>query len=290
MSEAPGGPPQNFLPVDQNQQKLNDFFGGDLKENPSDDLLNRMESFIEDHCHQLHELQEKFSEHNITDTWDSRDDFLSLDVAPYENVLNPVFLVEDRTDNPVFNKTTTVFSALCQEMISLQEEARETFYHPLNMFGIIPIDATSNNNNDDSKEREEAYGNGTTHTNGTSSEPNNTSSNNNNNNNKNDDNTMEMQIARFLPFLQKLCNFVLRVNAVIKNTVEQLAYLYHPKQKLYISTYKNVSMDYLLDRLSQTLTILVTLDIIVRENEELKDAWENYKKMIGYMRTTPDRY
>ena len=30
-SEAPGGPPDKFLPVDENQQKLNDFFGGDLK-------------------------------------------------------------------------------------------------------------------------------------------------------------------------------------------------------------------------------------------------------------------
>ena len=243
-----------------------------------------MESFIEDHASQLHALTDKFSQHNITDTWDSRDDFLSLDVAPYENVLNPVFLVEDRTDNPVFNKTTTVFSALCQEMIELQEEARNKFYNPLNMFGIIPLDT---NNHDDSKEREEAYGNGATYANG-NTEPNGNALNNNSS--SDDDNTMEMQIARFLPFLQELCNFVLRINAVIKNTVEQLAYLYHPKQKLYISTYKNVSVDYVLDRLSQTLTILVTLDIIVRENEELKDAWENYKKMIGYMRTTPDRY
>ncbi len=108
-ADTPGGS-SNLLPVDQNQQKLNDFFGGDLKgtllscsrtntmqsetrhytENPSDDLLNRYETFIEGHCAQLHQLQEKFCEHNITDTWDSRDDFLSLDVSPYENVLNPV--------------------------------------------------------------------------------------------------------------------------------------------------------------------------------------------------------
>ena len=30
-AEAPGAANANFLPVDQNQQKLNDFFGGDLK-------------------------------------------------------------------------------------------------------------------------------------------------------------------------------------------------------------------------------------------------------------------
>ena len=207
-----------------------------VTENPSDDLLNRYETFIEGHCAQLHQLQEKFCEHNITDTWDSRDDFLSLDVSPYENVLNPVFLVEDRTDNPVFNKTTTVFSALCQEMIQLQEIARSKYYHPLSMFAIIPLDTPI----DDSKEREEAYSNGTV-TNGGPSDSNDSKVGNN-------EDTMEMQIARFLPFLQELSNFVLRVNAVIKNALEQLAYLYHPKQKLYISTYKNVSMDYVLDR------------------------------------------
>ena len=192
-----------------------------------------------------------------------------------------VFLVEDRTDNPVFNKTTTVFAALCQEMIGLQEIARSKYYHPLNMFAIIPLDTPL----DDSKEREDAYSNGTV----TNGGPSSADSAENAPSNQNAD-TMEMQIARFLPFLQELSNFVLRINAVIKNTLEQLAYLYHPKQKLYISTYKNVSMDYVLDRVSQTLTILVTLDIIVRENEELKNGWENYKKMIGYMRTTPDRY
>eukprot|EP01084_Bolivina_argentea_P198994 340583_1 len=155
-SEISSVPPSSFLPVDQSQQKLNDFFGGDLKENPSDDLLNRMESFIEQHCSNLHALEEKFSERTITDTWDSRDDFLSLDVAPYENVNNPVFLVEDRTDNPIFNKTTTVFSALCQEMIELQDIARTDLYHPLSMFGVIPIDTNPDLNDDE--ERAQAYG------------------------------------------------------------------------------------------------------------------------------------
>ena len=282
--KVPGQQPN--LPIDQNQQKLNDFFGGDLKENPSDDLLNRMESFIEGHCSSLHEIEEKFAEHNITETWDSRDDFLSLDVAPYENVLNPVFLVEDRTDNPVFNKITTVISALCQEQIELQRTARSTFYHPLSMFGVIPNDneMQMNEHDNDEKFKEDAYGSSNGMNGHTPSQQTTTTTKQ-----SDDNNSIEMQIARFLPFLQNLCNFVLRINSVIKNSIEQLAYLYHPKQKLYISTYKNVSMDYFLDRISQTLSILVTLDIIVRENEELKNGWNNYKKMIGYMRTTPDR-
>lgn len=243
-------------------------------ENPGDDLLTRMEKFTQEYCQALGDLQAKFAE-RVTDTWNSRDDFLSLDVSPYENINNPVFLVEDRTDNPIFNKVTTVFSALCQEMISLQITAKEKFYHPLTMFGVIPIDDAGNNNG-----RFEDFLD--------------TRNNNKNNNNDTDSKeskeaeTIEIQMGRFLPFLQELCNFINRINAVVKNTVEQLAYLYHPKQRLYIATYRHVQMDYVLDRLSQTLSILVTFDQIVRENEEMRRAWENYKKMIGYMRTNAE--
>ena len=183
---------------------------------------------------------------------------------PYENINNPIFLIEDRTDNTVFNKVTTVFSSLSQEMITLKKIAKNEFYHPLTMFGVIPID--------DGNDRLPEFGSEST--------------TNNNNNDTTD--TIEIQLGRFLPFLQKLCNFVHRINAVVKNVIEQLAYLYHPKQKIYMSTYKNVQMDYVLDRLSQTLTILVTFDQIVRENESLRKAWENYKKMIGYIRTNAE--
>ena len=242
--------------IDPNKQKLDAFFGGDLQENPSDDLLNRMESFITDHCTKLNKLTQNITDNiNNTDTWDSRDDFIRLNVKPYENINNPIFLIEDRTDNPIFNKTITVFSVLCQEMIELKNIAKNEYYNPLIMFGIIPIDIDSNN------------------------------SNNNNSNTESN----EMQMARFLPFLQNLSNFIMRTYAVIKNCLENIAYLYHPKQKLYIATYKHVNLDYVWENLSSTLTILLTFDIIIKNNHELKSGWENYKKMIGYIRTTPEQ-
>lgn len=271
---------EEFIPRDPNQEKLNQFFGGDLQENPSNDLLNRMEVFIENHCQNLHEMQDNFVDHNVNDSWESKDDYLSITVSPYENVNNPVFLVEDRTDNPVFNKTTTVFSALSQEMIQLRMEAKKTFYDPLTMFGAIPIDPKETFEQEiieyDIKYDDEFESKANGACNGHQRRKIKLKE------------SVEIQMGRFLPFLQQLSNFVLRINAVIKNSMEQMAYLYHPKQKLYICTFKNVSMDYVLSRLSQTLSILLTLDAIINDNSEIRDAWENYKKMIGYIRKTPE--
>ncbi|ETO23353.1 hypothetical protein RFI_13827, partial [Reticulomyxa filosa] len=57
----------------------------------------------------------------------------------------------------------------------------------------------------------------------------------------------------------------------------------------YIQTFKFVHMDYVWTRLSQTLTITVTLDAIIQDNTDMKSAWEQYKKMIGYVRGIPEK-
>ncbi|ETO19824.1 hypothetical protein RFI_17404, partial [Reticulomyxa filosa] len=141
---------KDFAPPDNNQKQLDTFFGEleslkqqstttkKKKENPSDDLLNRMESFLEKHCKNLHLIQDSFAQRMTVNTWDSQDDFLSLNVSPYENVDNPVVLIQDQTDNTHYNKIATALSALCQEMIQLEKIAKTKFYNPLTMYGIIP--------------------------------------------------------------------------------------------------------------------------------------------------------
>ena len=93
-----------------------------------------------------------------------------------------------------------------------------------------------------------------------------------------------MKMARMIPFLQDVANFVNRVHFVVRNLVEQLAHLYHQKQRLYISTFKYVQFNYVFQKLSGALTLLVTLDVIVRDNEDLTEAWDTYKKILGYVK------
>ena len=47
----------------------------------------------------------------------------------------------------------------------------------------------------------------------------------------------------FLPLLTDLLNFVKRVTDVGKNLVLQLACLYHERQRLYLTTFKQVQLE-----------------------------------------------
>jgi len=71
-------------------------------------------------------------------------------------------------------------------------------------------------------------------------------------------------MGNFLPFLQELANFIQRCYSVVRNTVNQFACLYHEKQKLYASTFKDVRLDGVWDTLGSLLSVLVTLDAVVQ--------------------------
>ncbi len=85
-------------------------------------------------------------------------------------------------------------------------------------------------------------------------------------------------MGRLMPLLQDLCNWVTRVYAVVRNTVNQLAVLYHDRQKLFLSTFKEVCLDVVFEALGVVLRTLVTLDAIIADNANLALAWNCYKR------------
>ena len=91
-------------------------------------------------------------------------------------------------------------------------------------------------------------------------------------------------------FLQELSNFVDRLNSVALSIVQQLACLYQGRQRMYMSTFKFVQPQAILEALGSTLATLITLDTIIVENELLMSSWQNYKKLIQAVRADPERY
>eukprot|EP01083_Nonionella_stella_P277002 941676_1 len=102
--------------------------------------------------------------------------------------------------------------------------------------------------------------------------------------------TDETEMGKFLPFLQDVYKFVKRVNDVATNIISQLAYLYDDKQPMYKSTFQNVRLLTVFERLGCLLRLLVTLDELVLENGEIAEAWDRYKKMMKYVRSEPEKY
>lgn len=104
------------------------------------------------------------------------------------------------------------------------------------------------------------------------------------------DKSPEAVFGKFLPFLQTLSNLVLRGQRVVHNLVDQLACLYHERQKLYTTTFVNVSLDPVFDALGVLLRVFFTLDQIIRDNPAIENGWSAYRRMIKYVRADPERY
>ncbi len=72
--------------------------------------------------------------------------------------------------------------------------------------------------------------------------------------------------------------------------VNQLACLYHERQKLYISTFNSVHLEYVFECLGEISRVLITIDAIIADNQSIAAGWLAYKRMIKYIRADPSRY
>ena len=155
-----------------------------------------------------------------------------------------------RTDNDLLNRVMVVFAYLCDEVQYLEQTAEETFYGPLLVFGEAAHDDES-----ELKMGEE-----------------------------------EEQIGRMLHFFQDLSNFVDRINSVVLSIVQQMTSLYQARQRMYISTFKFVHMKPVFSALGDCIRVLMTLDMLVTENDCIVSAWLAYKKMMQVVRADPKRF
>eukprot|EP00163_Fabomonas_tropica_P009505 TRINITY_DN1931_c0_g1_i1.p1 TRINITY_DN1931_c0_g1~~TRINITY_DN1931_c0_g1_i1.p1 ORF type:complete len:1034 (-),score=307.02 TRINITY_DN1931_c0_g1_i1:86-3187(-) len=105
-----------------------------------------------------------------------------------------------------------------------------------------------------------------------------------------DEGDLSLQVTRILPTLIQLSNFLQRSYAVVKNLVQQLASLYHDRQRLYISSFRYVQLGHPFKRLARFFQVLITLDEIVIQNAAFANAWTAYKRLLKTVKLDPTRY
>jgi len=95
--------------------------------------LEKMKDFVDRHALELHKIEEALDE-SMTVGWDLNFDPIALDLTPYEqtNILDLV-----KTKSKPLSKVTTVFASLCLEVDFLTEQAENTFFPPLALFGEL---------------------------------------------------------------------------------------------------------------------------------------------------------
>ncbi|XP_032078057.1 WASH complex subunit 4 [Thamnophis elegans] len=101
----------------------------------------------------------------------------------------------------------------------------------------------------------------------------------------------QIQMGRFISFLQELSCFVTRCYEVVMNVVHQLAALYTSnKNTPKVIETSGVHFQTMYEHLGELLTVLLTLDEIVNNHATLKDHWTMYKRLLKSVHHNPPKF
>ncbi|KAL1765525.1 WASH complex subunit 7 isoform X1 [Sigmodon hispidus] len=101
----------------------------------------------------------------------------------------------------------------------------------------------------------------------------------------------QIQMGRFISFLQELSCFVTRCYEVVMNVIHQLAALYISNKigpKIIETT--GVHFQTMYEHLGELLTVLLTLDEIIDNHVTLKDHWTMYKRLLKSVHHNPSKF
>jgi WASH complex subunit 7 len=168
------------------------------------------------------------------------------------------------TDNELLQKVLTVLVFLCDESKELKEIAETKLYGPLTMCGQIPPDISEIEIDKKNKKKDVILSNTTAY--------------------------REKMMGNFLLTLQEVSNFVDRCYEVVINMIQQMSSLLSPKEALYRASFQTTHLLPFVKCLGELLTVLITLDNIIQQNDLLLEAWTYYKTTIGHLRADPTAF
>uniref|UniRef100_A0A671RBR3 WASH complex subunit 7-like n=1 Tax=Sinocyclocheilus anshuiensis TaxID=1608454 RepID=A0A671RBR3_9TELE len=100
----------------------------------------------------------------------------------------------------------------------------------------------------------------------------------------------QIQMGRFISFLQELSCFVSRCFEVVVNMVHQLAALYNSNNATKIIESTGVHFQTVYEHLGELLVVLITLDEIMENHATLKDHWKMYKRLLKSVHHNPAKF
>ncbi|XP_034984556.2 WASH complex subunit 4 isoform X1 [Zootoca vivipara] len=101
----------------------------------------------------------------------------------------------------------------------------------------------------------------------------------------------QIQMGRFISFLQELSCFVTRCYEVVMNVVHQLAALYTSnKNAPKVIETSGVHFQAMYEHLGELLAVLLTLDEIIDNHATLKEHWTMYKRLLKSVHHNPSKF
>lgn len=232
-----------------------------LTKKPIDEQTQALFEFIQEHEKLLGQINLANCESVLARINESHVNPIRFSFDIEEKVLPQDILAQSM--NEQIRKVLIVFTYLSEEIASLKDIAESKFYRPLLMFGQLPLSVPSvENENKITDSSQELSQTG----------------------------RKERMLGKFLPFLQELSNFIGRCNAVLLNFIQQISALTNQKNPLYRSTFNHTHLVSLFYSLGSLLTVLITLDALIAQNDILQEAWNAYKSMVAFARADPSTF
>ena len=250
---------------------------------PADNLLRRLRDFTVSHAQRLADMRESFSD-TLSEAWHEENDTIALNMTAADGMA-VVSIVS--SDNVQLNKVVLALAASVSELRGMVDIAESNFYGPLTQFGhkysehVLAKPASSQSTAATSAYASSSSADPTAASAGANFTPPTSLS---------QLPTLEQEFGLFLPILSDLSNFLTRLFALTTNLLTQLGCLYHERQKLFVSTYSKVRLDYVFDTIGLAGRICLTLDAIINDNSMIEKGWTAYRKMIKYIRNDTSKY
>eukprot|EP01156_Anaeramoeba_ignava_P010318 Anaeramoba_ignava/a479362_86.p1 GENE.a479362_86~~a479362_86.p1 ORF type:complete len:1184 (-),score=304.20 a479362_86:2743-5994(-) len=149
-------------------------------------------------------------------------------------------------------KVLITFSTLNKEMDFIEKEAREVYYIPLALFGH---EIKNEGDNILPAEGES-----------------------------------QIFIAKLLPLLIQLIDFLDHIEKTVKMVIHQLALLYSENQSFFHSQWKYIHANQVFEKLGNVLAVCITFDEIIAENTLIDYCWESFKKASSLAKFDPSQF
>jgi WASH complex subunit 7 len=231
-------------------------FEDDLSQRrPHDDHVQKVLSFVQEHESLLHSIDNALKT-SVPASLNTNQAAIKLQSDHPERVFTQDLFSSAGTNNVCNNevlvKVVTVLVFLCDEVHELKEIAESKLYGPLAVFGQAAVEHGESTD-------QVTYQPG----------------------------EREKMVGTFLPILQEISNFIDRCYNLAVNIVQQLASLLKAKEQMYKVTFQSTHLTAVIVALGELLSVLISIDCIVQQNDVLLEAWSHYKTMISYARADP---
>ena len=95
----------------------------------------------------------------------------------------------------------------------------------------------------------------------------------------------ELQISRMFGVFKEIYELIKRLVILIHNLINQLHWINNKLDPLYKKFFKESPFNYALETLGKGISVFITLDALIKENEDLTTHWNQYKRMLKVVKS-----